>query len=360
MQRRSFSQVPSEISLNFTPIKDKKSHKEELTLTQKAKAYLQKKDGRRISDIASSAKKQPETMRKFLLRTNTTKSFESQHEKKGRFPKGSTTLTDRQKGLLEKWLREGDIRSSHEGWIRLSNIRNMRKVSFNVVNNYVKSLGQWRNPILRTVLSFANKEKRLNHCRKFLNRTFRNVLFTDESVFQLNQNTLKVFWFRENSPPTTIKYNPNYSLMVWGGVCFRGKTPLTFVEGWVNAEKYQAILKEQKKSIKKMWRKGETWHFQQDNARCHTTKSSLDFIHRHLTKNILPHPPQSPDLNPIELVWVRMKRLVQLSRPRNKRELRTSVERAWKQIKVEFIRSCIGGLKKRMGKIIEKNGEVLY
>jgi len=156
-----------------------------------------------------------------------------------------------------------------------------------------------------------------------------------------------------------IKYNPNYSLMVWAGICYRGKTPLTFVEGWVNSKKYQEVLKGQKKAIKKLWRKGETWHFQQDNARSHTTKESIKFIRRNLTKNIHPHLAQSPDLNPIELVWARMKRLVQLSRPRNKRELRTPVERAWKEIKLEFIRNCIRGLKGRMQKIIEKNGEML-
>ena len=60
-------------------------------------------------------KKPHETMRKFLIRANTTKSFEPKYEHKGRFSKGTTTLTDRQKELLEKWLREGDIRSSHEG-----------------------------------------------------------------------------------------------------------------------------------------------------------------------------------------------------------------------------------------------------
>ena len=134
-------------------------------------------------------------MRKFLIRANSLKSFESQHHQKGRFEKESTMLTERQKNLLEKWLKEGEIRSSNEAWIRLSKIKNMRKVSFNIVNNYIKSLGQWKNPALRTVLSFSNKEKRLNHCRKYLCRTFRNVLFTDESVFQLNANTLKYINF---------------------------------------------------------------------------------------------------------------------------------------------------------------------
>jgi len=153
MERRSSSraQAPIETTM-FTPTKNKNnSQREELTLTVKSKAYLEKKDGRRISEIASTAQKNPETMRKFLIRANTTKSFQPQHESKGRFPKGTTILTDRQKELLEKWLREGVIKSSHEGWVRLSNLKNMRKVCFNVVNDYVKTLGQWKNPTLRTV-----------------------------------------------------------------------------------------------------------------------------------------------------------------------------------------------------------------
>ena len=60
MQRRSSvrAEAPAEPTMIFTPIKNKDNgSREELTLTAKAKAYLEKKDGRRISEIASTAEK---------------------------------------------------------------------------------------------------------------------------------------------------------------------------------------------------------------------------------------------------------------------------------------------------------------
>ena len=62
MHTCSHNQTPTE----FTPLKVKdNSLREELTLSMKAKAYLQKKDGRRISDIAKSAKKNTEQCENF-------------------------------------------------------------------------------------------------------------------------------------------------------------------------------------------------------------------------------------------------------------------------------------------------------
>jgi len=339
-----------------TPLKLRRTSDCAMTLTEKSKVYLQDKNGHSVKDIANDIERAPSTISKFLKKSKAKKLFEPLHENKGRYEKDSTILSERQKNLLEKWLRNGEARSSHEAWIRLCKMKNTKKVCFNVVNNYIKTLGQWRNPLLKTVLSASNKEKRLSHCQKQINVNFKNILFTDESLFQLNANTLKVFWFRGTSPPTITKYNPNYTCMVWAGICHYGKTPLSFIEGWMNSEGYQKLLIDQKKEIKKLFRR-KKWQFQQDNARCHTTEGSIKCIKRNLTKNLFPHPPQSPDLNPIELVWARMKRLVQLSRPRNKRQLRTSVERAWKQIKLQFIRNCIGGLRGRMEKVIEKKGD---
>ena len=83
------------------------------------------------------------------------------------------------------------------------------------------------------------------------------------------------------------------------------------------------------------------------------------FIQKNLTPNLLPHPAQSPDLNPIELIWARMKISVEKAHPKTKEELKRKKLQAWNEIDLSFIRKCISGLSKRMTKIIEKEGNLL-
>ncbi|HRP38033.1 MAG TPA: transposase [Candidatus Dojkabacteria bacterium] len=111
--------------------------------------------------------------------------------------------------------------------------------------------------------------------------------------------------------------------MVWGGVSWHGKTDLIFIEGWVNNVKYIDLLKAARPSILRLF--PEEFHFVQDNARCHVHKNSLKYIRRWLTWDIKDHPPQSPDLNPIELVWAQLKKLVERKRPKNKEQLRAAI-----------------------------------
>lgn len=74
---------------------------------------------------------------------------------------------------------------------------------------------------------------------------------------------------------------------------------------------------------------------------------------------MLPHPPQSPDLNPIELIWATMKVQVEAKRPKTKLQLKNAIEESWRKITIAQIRRCIDDLPKRMRKIQECNGDLL-
>jgi transposase len=83
----------------------------------------------------------------------------------------------------------------------------------------------------------------------------------------------------------------------------------------------------------------------EDGAPTHWSKMAKDFHSQH-SMDVLPHPPQSPDLNPIEHVWKRLKVLVNKRpiHPRNGEELWVALQQEWLKIGVDFINSLIDSM----------------
>ena len=71
---------------------------------------------------------------------------------------------------------------------------------------------------------------------------------------------------------------------------------------------------------------------QMDNAPCHTARSTRDFIEKN-NINHIKTPAQSPDLNPIELVWHDMKVfLTNEIKPNHQNELIAGIRLFWNEI----------------------------
>lgn len=255
----------------------------------------------------------------------------------------------------------GIIHSAHQAWQRLCNVKNTPKVSRQTVTAYLKTIGEFKIPKLKTVLSAKNKTARINYCQAYKDFDFSNTLFTDECRVELNLNTVKVFAFHGEPLPTKPKCNPNYGLMIWAGISVQGVTPLVFVEDitddTLDGDVYMDMLEEHRRPIKRLFGR-KKWFYLQDNARPHVRPDVVEYIKKSFTKNIIPHPAQSPDLNPIELVWAKLKRLVQTYKPKNKAELRNAIEESWEKIGKRFVNNCIYGLNDRMKKILKNNGNI--
>lgn len=178
------------------------------------------------------------------------------------------------------------VRSAHHAWQMLSNVRNVKKVNYRDVNEYLHSQGEFVIPLLKTKVSDVNVQKRLQYAKDYLRFDFTRTLFTDESRFELNANTLKVWRFVGQPRPLRHKWPQNASVMIWGGVSCQGKTSLHFIKGSLDGEGYRELISEHKAEIKRMFGR-KKWDFVQDGAPCHRAKASIDYLKKNLTKSLL-------------------------------------------------------------------------
>ncbi|UYV63374.1 hypothetical protein LAZ67_2003876, partial [Cordylochernes scorpioides] len=188
-----------------------------------------------------------------------------------------------------------------------------RTISRRLVANGLHSC----RPLRRLPLTPPNRRQRLEWCRARSTwmTEWNRVVFSDESRFCLSSDSRRVrVWRRrgERSNPAAIVERPT--------VRQRG------IMGVPNAL------------------------YQKDNARPHTARISQQALQ---DVQMLPWPPYSPDLSPIEHVWdIIGRRLHASPQPRSEDELWQMVEREWRAIPQDAIRTLIDSLPRRVAAYI--------
>ncbi|MDF4290226.1 transposase, partial [Vibrio parahaemolyticus] len=201
-----------------------------------------------------------------------------------------------------------------------------------------------RKPLLRR----GKKQKRFVWAKKHKEWTldqWKSVLWSDESKFEIFGSNRRVFVRRrkgERMDSTclvpTVKHGGG-GVMVWG--CFAGDTvgDLFKIEGTLNQHGYHSIL--QRHAIPPGLRLvGRSFIFQQDNDPKHTSRLCKGYLTKKESDGVLRQmtwPPQSPDLNPIEMVWGELDRRVKAKGPTSAKHLWELLQDCWKTISGDYL-----------------------
>lgn len=146
--------------------------------------------------------------------------------------------------------------------------------------------------------------------------------------------------------------------MVWGSMSYDGVGPLITVQGSVTGRKYRQILQQNLLPLvaERQRRRLQTI-LQDDNAPVHRA----NVVTAWKTKNnvtTLEWPAQSPDLNPIENLWMVLKRAIssRSPSPQTVADLQVVIQEEWKKIPKGDVQKLVESMPKRALDVIKANG----
>ena len=219
-----------------------------------------------------------------------------------------------------------------------------------------------RAPVKKPLLTKNHIKKRLAFGLKHQSWTiddWKNVLFTDETKINKMGSDGKTWtWKRPNEPlqakhvKQTVKHDA--SVMAWGCFSSSGVGNITVVEGHMNAPMYIRILSSHMiPSARRLFE--ETYIFQHDNDPKHTALAVKAYLEKKRIK-VLDWPSQSPDLNPIENLWHKLKTLIHNEKVTKLSELPEVMKKCWESISPEYCNKLVESMPRKMDQLVSNKG----
>lgn len=220
-----------------------------------------------------------------------------------------------------------------------------------------------RKPLLRK----QNRVKRLQWARLHQHWTeedWSKVLWSDESKFEVFGSKRRIFVRRSKTEKMlpacvvpTVKHGGG-SVMVWGCFSLAGTGDLVKIDGIMKKEHYRDILEHHavRSGLKII---GHNFIFQQDNDPKHNSKlcrGYLEDLERSGVLRNMSWPAQSPDLNPIELLWEEVDRRIRVVCPTSENHLWTIIQNAWNNISIAVIEKLISRMPRLCAAVIKAKG----
>lgn len=225
-------------------------------------------------------------------------------------------------------------------------------------------------------LTALQKRKRESWAKEKEGSNWEKVIWSDECYVHLGDTRGQIFAthradeeYEEDCLIPSFKQSA-IRVMVWGCIMKGRKGPLVALEypggrgGGMTAKRYQEQVLEAK--LLQFWtemndERGEV-EYQHDGAPSHTAKSTSKWLKDHGIP-IFPHPPSSPDVNPIESVWHELKLRLRKRTHHSStvQSLIAVVKEVWAEIELKDIDKYI----ERMDRVVEavleaKGGHTKY
>ena len=219
----------------------------------------------------------------------------------------------------------------------------------------------------KMVITEVNRKRRLSWClskRKLtVNNFWNTVIFSDESQVVIGENHRIYVWRTPSEAYLPECMCPQrqrrVAVMVWGCITYSGVGTLCMVEGNINAQKYIDIIDEHLWPVIAQHYPNKPYRFQDDNAPVHRARITCQYKQQQNIPSIT-WPAQSPDINIIENLWLRIKQKLQNNaiNIRTPQELFAAILDVWVSFTPEYVQNLYKSIPRRLLTVIKSKGHL--
>lgn len=261
------------------------------------------------------------------------------------------------------------------------------KVHAQTVTRYLKKEGfVHANPVKKPpAISRKQAARRVEFADRHLNWTledWKGCIFSGESsVSNIGLPHYGEFVFKgtaESGGDHHSSHPPKANLgevvvLVWGAISYNARSELVcFIEGKVNGERYKTEVLEPAvrplcEHLKKSEKTCKRIVFQQYSTATHTTNANLEYLSG-LPLELMDWPASSPDLNPLEPVWVHLRRELAKQHPELaratgtpaaiKKRLAEVLTALWNDIPQAYLQRLIRSMPGKMAEVKQVRGRL--
>lgn len=214
-------------------------------------------------------------------------------------------------------------------------------------------------------VSAKNRSKRLSWASLHhqWKQEWRNVLFMDESSFLGKSRCRPLYWTRRGSPWHPSSSLPSFksgrqSVMVWGGVSYRGRTDVVWVDGRLNAPScHDQSLQVAYHYILADFCSTKDAVLQEDLAPPRNARS-IRTVQGQLGLKVLLWVGQSPNLIPIDNAWAELEWRLHRRKviPKNMADMFDALQQEWRAIPDAYFKKLADTMKNRCAAVVELKG----